>query len=68
MKNPSEENPPSSESPSVEIRQKNPAADLGETGWKKKFDDVFLTGPNFCTKFDPLNDFFKQRASYHFKE
>ena len=30
-------------------------------------DAVFSKGPNFCTKFDPLNDFFKRRASYHFK-
>ena len=30
-------------------------------------DDVFLEGTNFCTKFDPLNSFFKRRASYHFK-
>ena len=27
----------------------------------------FRIGPNFCTKFDPLNIFFKRRASYHFK-
>ena len=32
-----------------------------------KYDAVFYKGPNLCTKFDPLNDFFKQRASYHFK-
>jgi len=30
-------------------------------------DAVFLKAPNFCTKFDPLNDFFKRRASYHLK-
>ena len=24
-------------------------------------------GPNFCTKFDPLNDFSVRRASYHLK-
>jgi len=28
----------------------------------------FLEGPNFWIKFDPLNDFFKRRASHHFKE
>ena len=25
------------------------------------------TGTDLCTTFDPLNDFFKRRASYHFK-
>ena len=34
-------------------------------GVKKK--TLFLAGSNFCTKFDPQNDFFKHRASYHFK-
>ena len=29
--------------------------------------DLENTGPNFCTKFDALNDFLKRRASYHFK-
>ena len=33
----------------------------------KRKDAVFYQGPNFCTKFDPLNDFFKRRTSYHFK-
>jgi len=27
----------------------------------------FFRGPNFCTKFNPRNDFFKPRASYHVK-
>jgi len=27
-----------------------------------KMMTLFLKGPNFCTKFDPLNDFFKRRA------
>ena len=27
----------------------------------------FLKGSNFCTKFGPLNNFFKPRVSYHFK-
>jgi len=27
----------------------------------------FLGGSNFCTKFDPTNNFFKRRAVYHFK-
>ena len=27
----------------------------------------FYKGPNFCTKFDPINDFFKRRTSYYFK-
>ena len=31
-------------------------------------DAVFLGGRDFCTKFDPLNDFFKRRASYRSKE
>jgi len=31
------------------------------------FDAVFYDGHNFCTKFDPLHNFFKRRASYHFK-
>jgi len=30
--------------------------------WKR-----FLEGSGFCTKFDPLNDFFKRRVSYNFK-
>jgi len=30
-------------------------------------DAVFYQAPNFCTKFDTLNDFFNRRASYHFK-
>ena len=25
-----------------------------------------ISGKNFCTKFDPINDFVKQRVSYHF--
>ena len=28
----------------------------------------FLHAQAFCTKLDPLNDFFKRRASYHFRE
>jgi len=27
----------------------------------------FKKGPNFCTKFDPLNDFSVGRSSYHLK-
>ena len=27
----------------------------------------FWKGPNLCPKFDPLNNFFKRRASYNFK-
>ena len=27
----------------------------------------FSKGADFCTKFVSLNDFFKRRASYHFK-
>ena len=36
------------------------ARDLKET-------TPFFRGQYFCTKFDPLNDFLKPRASYHFK-
>ena len=25
----------------------------------------FLKGPDFWTKFDPIHDFFKRRATYH---
>jgi len=27
----------------------------------------FLPGHDLCTKFDPVNDFAKRRASYHFQ-
>ena len=27
----------------------------------------FLTGQDFCIKFDALDDFLKRQASYHFK-
>jgi len=27
----------------------------------------FWKAPNLCTKFDPLNNFFKRRALYYFK-
>jgi len=30
---------------------------------KNIFDAVFKNGPNFSTKFEVLNDFFKRRAS-----
>ena len=32
--------------------------------WRRR---RFLEGPNFCTIFDRVNNFFKWRASYHFK-
>jgi len=34
---------------------------------KYDIDAVSYKGQDFCRKFDPLNDFFKRRASYHFK-
>jgi len=32
-----------------------------------KMTPFYLGGPNFCTKFKPLNNFFKRRPLYHFK-
>ena len=38
--------------------------------FRRKFTEIrrfFRTHVIFCAKFDHLNDFFKLRASYHFK-